>query len=149
MTIRTAYLYLCRKIRQMTNQITSLLNHATSQGYRTNVVKPLMGMVIILLVATIALFYFGFIIPAYIIGIFSLICIICFLGCYMYCLFKNPDLLRSEKYNLEKTALEKVSITGDSVNGRLQAPQMDYVIVSSESGQMGRLGANTENGNNE
>jgi len=117
----------------MNQMLTSILQQATSQGYRSNVVKPLMGMVIILLCATAVLFYVKFFLFATIIGGLAIAIVVAFLIAYFYCLWKNPDLLRSERYNLEKTAMEKTSITGDSLNGQIQLPQRDYVIIEANN----------------
>lgn len=122
--------YICSFTERMYNSISSLIQHATSQGYRSNVVKPLTGMAIVLLIATVVLFYFKVIIFGYIIGSLAVVLILAFLFSYFFCLVKNPDLLRSEKYNLEKTAMEKVAITGDSTNRHsIAMPQSDFVIV--------------------
>jgi uncharacterized membrane protein len=109
-----------------------ILEHATSQGYRSNIIKPLLGMMIIMLLATIILYMVGAFVFANFSGAVCLLLVVAFIISYFYCLFKNPDLLRSERYNLEKTAIEKVSMSGDSMSeGKLQAPKMDYVVIES------------------
>ncbi|WP_343524384.1 hypothetical protein [Pedobacter sp.] len=118
----------------MYKALTSFLEHATSQGYRSNVVKPLTTMAIILIVATGFLFYFKVDFFGYLIGSLAVLMVIAFLISYFICLFKNPDLLRSEKYNLEKTAIEKVSYNGDSVVGHVQLPPREYVMVQGSIG---------------
>lgn len=116
----------------MSEYLKQILEHATSQGYRSNVLKPLLGMEIILLIATIFLFRFGINVLGYILGSIAIVIIICFLFGYFYCLFKDPNLLRSERYNLEKTALEKVAISGDSgYKSHIQLPNHEYVVVES------------------
>ena len=117
----------------MSRFIKDLLEHATSQGYKSNVMKPLMGLVIIFILGGIACHYFN--VPYFSIGLFVLATLagVCSFIAYFFCLFKNPDLLRSEKYNLEKTAIEKVCITGDSTTKHsIVMPITDYVIVEGK-----------------
>lgn len=117
----------------MTAKLSEIIEHATSQGYRSNVVKPLLGMEVILLLATITCYYIGALIFANILGGLCILLVLCFLVSYFYCLFKNPDLLRSEKYNLEKTAMEKIAISGDSTSKvKVLAPQMDFILVEAK-----------------
>ena len=132
LTIKKVYFYILTKINYMDFKYNEMLEHATSQGYGSNIVKPLLGMMIIMLLATIFLFSVGAFVFANFSGGICLLLVVAFLFSYFYCLFKNPDLLRSERYNLEKTAIEKVSMSGDSMSeGKLQAPKMDYVIIES------------------
>ena len=132
LNIKKVYFYFLIKINDMAGKYSEMLEHATSQGYRSNVVKPLLGMMIIILAAIIFLYKVEAIIFANILGGIAILLVLAFLFSYFYCLFKNPDLLRSERYNLEKTALEKIAISGDSMSeGKLIAPNMDYVVIKS------------------
>jgi len=125
------YIYASEKLRSMTNW-NEILEHASSQGYRSNIVKPLFGMSIVLFLASALFLFLGSNLLAYVSFGMAGLTFITFLISYFYCLFKNPDLLRSEKYNLEKTAIEKVSLSGDSLTkGKLLPPNMDYVKVES------------------
>jgi len=126
------YIYSQKKIKIMGDKLSQILEHATTQGYRSNILKPLLGIIIILFLATIAFAYLNKEILYYTTFVMAGIIFIAFIVSFFYCLFKNPDLLRSEKYNLEKTAIEKVSISGDSLNtGKVLPPVMDYVMVGS------------------
>ncbi|MFC4477408.1 hypothetical protein [Flavobacterium chungangensis] len=111
---------------------SEIAENASSQGHKANVVKPLSGMAIILLLGSGGLYYVGSYLFANIIGGLAVLIIIAFLVSYFFCLFKNPDLLRSEKYNLEKTAIEKIALVGDSrTSTSINAPEMDYVTVET------------------
>jgi hypothetical protein len=111
---------------------TEIAENASSQGYRSNVVKPLSGMVIILLLGSGGLYTVKNFLFANIIGGLAIVLVIAFIISYFFCLLKNPDLLRSEKYNLEKSAIEKIAITGDSrTSSNIVPPIMDYVVVES------------------
>jgi hypothetical protein len=130
--IRLLYLYILKKAKKMSDKFKEIFENATSQGYRSNVVKPLMGFLIITFIFTAVFVYLEINILAYItFGISGLTALV-FLSGYIYCLIKNPDLLRSEKYNLEKTAIEKIAIKGDSTSEvKIISPEMDYVVVES------------------
>lgn len=121
----------------MSKFISGLLEHATSQGYKSNVIKPLVAMVIVFIVGGIASHYFN--VPYLPIALFILATVggVASLVAYFFCLFKNPDLLRSERYNLEKTAIEKVSITGDSATRTsIAMPNSDYIIVEGRQQEL-------------
>lgn len=45
--------------------------------------------------------------------------ILVFLSAFVYCLLKEPDLLRSERYGLEKMAIER-GVLGDDIQGRIE-----------------------------
>lgn len=122
-----------------------ILEHASSQGYKSNVLKPLFGLLSVLLLTTIVCIYLGNEIFANICLTVSLLIVVCFLVCYFYCLFKSPDLLRSEKFNLEKTAMEKIAL-GDSSTGRIKIQDTDYVIIKSAGENSIDEGTNNEGG---
>lgn len=131
--VKHIFRYICNKIYIMTNYINNLLEHATSQGYKSNVMKPLLGINIIFITGGIISHYFGVPYLPIVLIILSTVGGVCLLFAYFFCLLKNPDLLRSEKYNLEKTAIEKVSITGDSTTKRsIAMPRTDYVVVEGK-----------------
>lgn len=105
-----------------------LFDSATSQGFKANVLKPLISVIIILLVADFAFLYFGFIAVGITFVVTTLIIIVVMVACYVFCLYTNPDYLRSEKYNLEKTAIEKTAMIGDTTI-RVIPPSTDYTVM--------------------
>ncbi|WP_039328073.1 hypothetical protein [Myroides sp. A21] len=120
----------------MAKYLNDLLEHATSQGYKSNVIKPLVGILIVFLCGLIAASYFNTDkIILYVLVVLTGICGLMVLVAYFYCLINNPDLLRSERYNIEKTAIEKVSFTGDSSSRsklKINMPSTDYVIIEGK-----------------
>lgn len=118
----------------MSEHFKQFLEFATSQGNRTNVVKPILIGFIVTLVGAIAGVYFNSaIITEYCLNL-SIVLLVAFLIAYFICLFKNPDLLRSEKYNLEKTAIEKATFKGDStVVGHINLPNKDFVVIEGRN----------------
>ena len=119
----------------MSEYLRQILEHASSQGYRSNAIKPLIGGVIICFVLSIIAFYINALIIVYFLIGFGSLFSIGWLFAYFFCLFKDPNLLRSEKYNLEKTAIEKATMFGETNNKRVEInmPPSDYVIEYSES----------------
>jgi len=117
----------------MPYNLKQIVEFATSQGYKSNVVKPLSGVLIILFLTIGGLIYHNAdMVIVYTILAMAVLAFIGFGVSYFYCLFNNPDLLRSEKYNLEKTAIEKVAFSGDSLTtGKVVTPTMDYIVVES------------------
>ncbi|MBB4036543.1 glucan phosphoethanolaminetransferase (alkaline phosphatase superfamily) [Dysgonomonas hofstadii] len=126
------YYYICKKARYMSDYLRHIFEHASSQGYKSNVVKSLFGLLSILLTATILLFKIGENVFGYILGCLSVLIVLAFLFAYFYCLFKDPNLLRSEKFVLEKTAIEK-ALMSDSIKKTVSVnpPNSNYVSYGS------------------
>jgi hypothetical protein len=127
------YSYFYDKIKNMSEYIKQILEHASSQGYRSNAIKPLMGGIIICFVLSMATMFMGYDIAGYIMLGFGGICVICFLIAYFLCLHKDPNLLRSEKFILEKTALEKALMSDSAKNTSIKLPESDYVTYDSDN----------------
>lgn len=130
---KNIFISFAKKTKQMSDYFKSLIEHASSQGYKSNTVKPLIGGVIVCFAFSMVAFWIGAYILSYICMSLGGILVICFLFAYFICLYKDPNLLRSERYNLEKTAIEKAAITGDSTAKHLsiKMPQTSYVIDDS------------------
>lgn len=122
-------LYVCRKSKRMSEHLRQLFEYATSQGYRSNTVKPLMGAMLICFVGSIAAYIYDASVIAYLFAGLGVVMTIAFLVAYFICLIKDPNLLRSERYNLEKTAIERTAIN-DSMQGKriIKSPSTEYVI---------------------
>lgn len=130
--MRILYIYILKETKKMSDKFKEIFENATSQGYKSNVVKPLMGFLIITLVFTAVFVYLEIMPLVYITFGISALTSLIFLSGYVYCLVKNPDLLRSEKYNLEKTAMEKISFSGDSTSKiKINIPEMEYIVAES------------------
>lgn len=114
----------------MSYNFKEMFENASSQGSKSNVVKPLIGVLAILLIGAFFLFKYEMETLAYITIVLLILTFLAFIFSYFFCLFKNPDLLRSEKYNLEKTAMEKVSFSGDSTSKiKINIPEMEYIVA--------------------
>ena len=130
--LKRKFHYICKKTKSMSEYIKQILEHASSQGYKSNAVKPLIGGVIICFVLCIIAMYLGYDTVGYIMLGFGGLCVVCFLIAYFLCLFRDPNLLRSEKFILEKTAIEKALRT-DSLQdqGRVSPPHSNYVTYET------------------
>ena len=69
-------------------------------------------------------------------ALFLGLCVVLFVGAYIYLLINNPDALRSETYTLQKIALEK-GLFGDSISGTIDINPDSYkgmILPSSTNG---------------
>lgn len=128
------YDYICSKIQFMAEQLKHILEYATSQGYKANVVKPILGgLVVSILIIVSGLYFHSKMVAVFGIVLASIFAIAFFVA-YFFCLIKDPNLLRSERFNLEKAAIEKATLKGDStIYGRLKAPDSDYLLIEGEN----------------
>ena len=100
--------------------IWGLFQQATAQGSRSTVLRPLGWLASICTVGIVVLVELKA--PAWIVAIFVagfIAAVLLYLGAYAYCLFVDRDSLRSEKYSIQKLAIEK-HIVGDSTVGILE-----------------------------
>jgi hypothetical protein len=106
--------------------ITPFLRQATEHGSRSTVLRPLGWVIAILAGSVVAAIEFKA--PAWM-GItlvsFMGLALLLYLGAFVYCLLTDKEALRSEKYSIEKLAIEK-GIFGDSISG----------IIPTESDKM-------------
>jgi hypothetical protein len=99
------------------NIIRAFLQHASSEGSRSTVLKPIGGMIAICIPATLTSAYLHLDVwVTYMFAIFCVLLIILYLFSYLYCLFSDRDALRSETYKIKKMAIEKGFI-GDNLMG--------------------------------
>ena len=88
-----------------------------NSGEKSTILKPLTWLISILLASMILGNYFE--LPKWILIMFAIIVgiiIILFIVSYIYCLFNDRDALRSEKFSIQKMAIEK-GVYGDSISG--------------------------------
>ncbi|ENG7518035.1 hypothetical protein ABVD55_001180 [Vibrio harveyi] len=61
----------------------------------------------------------------------TVVSVILYVFAYIYFMFKNPDALRSEKFNIEKMAIQK-GIVGDSQLGVIEQNSASNDIEANE-----------------
>jgi len=97
--------------------LRAFLHQATEGGSRSTALKPAGWMTGILASASIGSAYSGA--PSWLTAVFgvsSALSVLLYLFAYIFLLFKDRDALRSERYSIQKLAIEK-GIVGDSSSG--------------------------------
>ena len=112
----------------------AILQQISSEGKRSTAMQPLIWLLGILLFGTLSSFYLA--LPAWVgkvlMGLLVLI-ILVFVGVYIYFMLTNSDALRSEKYSLNKLAIEK-SVVGDDLTGILtESSTVDNVFIENST----------------
>ncbi|MCX6256815.1 MAG: hypothetical protein NTW49_02790 [Bacteroidia bacterium] len=103
------------------NAIKELFQRSDSSGSKSTVLKPLTWFISIIIGGLILLIKIDA--PLWVVIMFSIvmgIVIIVFLFSYLYCLFTDRDAIRSEKYSIQKMAIEK-GLYGDNITGLFPA----------------------------
>ena len=97
--------------------LRDMLHQATEDGSRSTALKPVGWMTGVLTSSSIGSAYFGA--PSWLTMVFavsSALSVALYVFAYLYLLFNDRDSLRSERYSLQKLAIEK-GIVGDSSSG--------------------------------
>lgn len=114
--------------------IRSILSSSSASGSKTNIMKPLNWLISILGALVIGGFIYG--LPMWmdcILFVCLILVLLYYLFVYTYCLLKDKDALRSERFNVQKMAIEK-GILGDSSVGIIDMGTSD-VKGHTEEGQ--------------
>jgi uncharacterized membrane protein YraQ (UPF0718 family) len=96
--------------------LQSLLRASQIGQSRSSIINPLQWTLVVLLFGILTALWHG---PAWLliffVVVFSLVMAL-LLFAYVYFMLKNPDFLRSERFSLAKTAIEKQGL-GDNLSG--------------------------------
>jgi hypothetical protein len=100
--------------------LAPVLQHARGALSRPDILRPLTWLIVLILLAIIGLVKWEAS-PWLIMTVAILLALVIFLyfGAYVFCLLKNPDALRSERYALQKIEFER-SIYGDNKSGTFE-----------------------------
>jgi hypothetical protein len=120
--------------------IRELLHKSDASGSRSTILKPLTWFISVVIGGLILFIKIES--PKWIIIMFSVIMglsIVIFFFTYVFCLFTDKDAIRSEKYSIQKLAIEK-GLYGDSTSGIIvennQTPLNENLeIKNSEEGE--------------
>lgn len=93
----------------------SILGANTS--FKSTVLKSLAGMAFLLIGGIILASKFSYEWLVILFAVCFAILFICFMFTYLYCLIKNPNLLRSERHTEQMQAMEKGFYLGDATSG--------------------------------
>jgi hypothetical protein len=112
-----------------------LFEQASAQAARSTVLQPLAWIIVSLFAALSVTASFR---PESWVLIFLAVLLVIILGiyvgAYIYCMWKDPDLLRSEKFYIQKFAIER-GVFGDSTKGIIiQNSNEDKKVLDVESG---------------
>lgn len=69
------------------------------------------------------------------VAIFFGLTVLLYLGAYLYCLITEPDALRSERYTLQKMAIQR-GWRGDSDSGTFEVAETNTTAVESAAKQI-------------
>lgn len=120
--------------------IRELLSRSTANGSRTNALQHLQWMVAAFLAALLFAAFYGLPIEITILlSIIVVIFVVAYLATHTYFMTKNPDALRSEKFTIQKMAIER-GLIGDSTQGMRKSVDTDadnnVAIEHSDEGEM-------------
>lgn len=123
------------KIILRMNHLMHFFTQAQAKGSKSTVLAPLLYAIGLSFLATCTLNYYDsdplFVgLCLAITGVFVLASVIS----YFICLFKDPDLLRSEKYLISKMEIEK-SMIGDDRLGLIDMSSKTSLIIENDSSE--------------
>jgi hypothetical protein len=117
------------------NMMAAFFQKATAHGSRSTVLKPLAWLIGLCVTATLGALKWSA--PVWLLVTLSVcltMSITLYLGAYIYCLYRNADLLRTETYLIQQLAIQK-GLLGDSVVGVFQPePEAGIIPINSSSG---------------
>lgn len=120
-------------VNKMTvNIIKELLEKSDASGSKSTILKPLTWLLSVLIAGLFVLFKADA--PSWMIVFFVVlisIIVLLFLFAYIYCLFRDRDALRSEKFSIQKMAIEK-GIYGDNITGLHNGQQNMQLIEQAK-----------------
>ena len=115
--------------------IRAFLEKATAEGAKSTALKPLNYILALLIPATLLSFYAN--LPSWVgvtfIAFLGLV-LVAYLGAYIYFMLTDKDSLRSEKFTIQKFAIEK-GLYGDSLVGSVDPEDLtDTKMLTLENG---------------
>lgn len=116
----------------MADNITTLFQRALASGSRSTVLNPLAWLIGLCASASIASFHYGT--PSWLgtmFGVLSGLSIVLYLASYVFFGATDKDALRSEKFSIQKLAIQKGFIGDDQV-GYIRPGTVDMVPHFSE-----------------
>ena len=119
---------ICRVLANpMADQFIQTLQQALQRNAKSTVLKSLGWLVAILLSGTVASSHYGN--DKWLVVLFAIlagISILVYIAAFVFFAIKNPDLLRSEKYSIQKMAIEHGFI-GDDMSGLIKIVKIGNV----------------------
>jgi hypothetical protein len=127
-------------LKVMPEQFTQLLQQALQRNTKSTVLKPLGWLVGLLLVATVSASRFGM--DEWLVvmlAVLDCLAVILYFIAYIFFGWKDPDLLRSEKFTIQKMAIQHGYI-GDDISGFMKITRVGTVplLEDSKTGEVGK-----------
>jgi hypothetical protein len=126
----------------MPDQITQILHEAMQRNTKSTVLKSLGWLVGILSASTILASHYG--LDKWLVVMFATLdctSIVVYITAYIYFAFKDPDLLRSEKFTIQKMAIQH-GIVGDDISGFIKVVKIGDtpLLADTKSTEAGKEG---------
>jgi hypothetical protein len=118
--------------------ISTLREQMNATLSRSDILRPLAGLIGILMTAIILMIVAKG--PEWLLILMSVVLIfsiVLYFFTYIFCLFRDRDALRSEKYSLQKMAIEH-GLLGDSTSGTFEPEETNARAIESNAKQIGR-----------
>jgi hypothetical protein len=115
--------------------VSTLREQMSAALSRSDILRPLTWLVGMFLLATVSLITAKS--DQWIIIVLLVSIILLYLWAYLYCLIRNPDALRSERYSLQKMAIEH-GLLGDSTSGTFEPEETNARAIESSAKQIER-----------
>ena len=113
--------------------VSSLREQMHATLTRTDILRPLIGLISLLLSTELIALYFK--LPdsfCILVAVFLFLALALYLITYGGSALYRPDTLRSEKYSLQKMAIEH-GVFGDSTGGIIEQPPSNPMVVTGPS----------------
>jgi hypothetical protein len=116
--------------------LRAILQQASAQGTKSTVLNPLGWFLGIL--ATLILGCLKLNAPLWVLVVFVVMLVLAgllYFAAYAFCLFKNPEVLRSERYSIQKLAIES-GYLGDNLVGLIKTAELSEknpVVADAEA----------------
>jgi len=113
--------------------VQEFLQQAILKGNKSTVLKPLRWLIGLSFSATLILAVSDS--ATWLLIVFmslSVISVILFIFAYVFCLLKSPENLRSEKYTIQKMAIER-GIIGDDIVGQIEIESKKDILILDQS----------------
>lgn len=117
----------------MADKILRSLQQALQSNSKSTVLKSLGWLIAILSSSTIAASRYG--LDKWLVimfGILDGVAILAYIGFYFFFALKDPELLRSEKYTIQKMAIQHGFI-GDDISGFVKFVKVDDVALLADT----------------
>lgn len=119
----------------MADAAWATLQQALSTQSKSTVLKPLAWLIALTLTASVAMYRFS--LPGWLAGTVGVLCIlsiVLYIVAYIFFALTDKDSLRSERYSIQKLAIEK-GFVGDDTRGYMPVKSINGKILAAPTRQ--------------